>query len=96
MEYANDRKIMEIKECQTLRVIGKVILICGILAGVILFLATMKVDSGKYEYSKDMVFNPMCIAYLITCVLPATVIWALFNVVSNISKNITELNQRNN
>ena len=72
------------KSAKILRAVGITILVLGILMGLILFFTNMMIDSGKYTYSEDMVFNPMCFVYLLSAVIPSVVTWAFANAVADI------------
>jgi len=55
-------------------------------------LATMvMVDSGKYQYIDDYVFNPYGLAYSIGVLFSSIVTSVLLRVISNISKNLFEI-----
>lgn len=94
-------KILEIKETEpaeekitrtsdsanNLRIVGNIVLAIGVVAGLFVFFATMMVDSGKYTYSEDLVFNPTSLIYLLTAVIPSVTIWAFSKAVADIVDN---------
>lgn len=78
------------KSAATLRIVGVAVLIMGIFGGVIMCLLTMYVDSGKYTYTEDVVFNPMCFAYLFSIAFPSVITWAFAKAIADIVDNTSK------
>lgn len=78
----------------TLVVIGNIVLAAGILVGVICLFTICWVDSGKYHYSTDIVFNPTGFAMTVGIILSSLLTWAVLKVVANISKTLKEINSK--
>ena len=85
------QKQKTMQSAKILRTLAKIVLIIGISSGVVISFSTMMVDSGKYTYSKDLVFNPMCIAYLASLILTSVAFWAFSNAIADIVDNTSRI-----
>lgn len=92
-QQQNEETTQSIQSAKKLRIIGTIVLVIGVLMGIILLFSTMMINSGKYTYSDDMVFNPMCIVYAAASVVPSLVIWAFAGAVADIVDNTSSVKQ---
>lgn len=80
--------VEQFNESKTLRTLGFIILALGIILSVIIFFSTLFITTGDRYYTEKVV-NPLCFIYLFTGIFISLCIWSLFNVLSNISNNLT-------
>jgi len=95
----NQEKVQDVKKLNlsaenTLKVIAIIVLIGGIISTIICLFTIVVVDSGKYHYIDDKVFNPAGLATTIGVLLISLTIWASLIVLSNISVSLKEINSK--
>lgn len=78
----------------TLTVIANIVLVVGIIVGLICLFTICWVDSGKYSYSRDTVFNPSGFMGTIGVFVSSIVTWAVLKVFANISTNLKQINAK--
>lgn len=78
----------------TLTVIANIVLVVGIIVGLICLFTICWVDSGKYSYSEDIVFNPSGFAGTIGVFVSSIVTWAVLKVFANISTSLKQINAK--
>lgn len=82
----SEEKNKQLKESKILRTIGFVIILLALLSSVLIVIL-----AGFIDGRDGLVFNPICIFYVAVIMLPSLAITALFDVISNISNNITRI-----
>lgn len=87
MKKAEQSKVC--KSAKTLRVIGIITLVVGIILAIILFALTCTHNVGYYDE-----FNPVSLAWLMGVSLSAVSFWAFANSFASIDENIFELRHR--
>ncbi|MEJ6682240.1 MAG: hypothetical protein QNL21_09115 [Flavobacteriales bacterium] len=95
----NQEKVQDVKELDlsaenALQAIAATVLIGGIISTIICLFTIVAVDSGKYEYIDDKVFNPAGLATTIGVLLISLTIWASLKVLSNISVSLKVINTK--
>lgn len=78
----------------TLKTIAVVILVIGIIATLVLLVTIVWVDSGRYSYSTDIVFNPAGFATTLAVFLSTLISWASLRVLADISINLKKINSK--
>lgn len=73
---------------KVLNIIANVVLGLGILSSIVLLFTVCWVDSGRYRYTDDIVFNPMGFATTIGVLLSSIISWAVLRVICNISYSL--------
>ena len=76
---------------KVLSIIATVILVLGVLTTVMCLFNICWVDSGRYIYSKDIVFNPMGFATTIAILMGTLATWGVLRVLCNISNSLKVL-----
>lgn len=90
----NEVKELELSAENTLKSIADIVLIGGIISTIICLFTIVVVDSGKYQYIEDKVFNPAGFATTLGILLISLTIWASLKVLSNISVSLKEINNK--
>ena len=78
----------------TLKIIAVVVLVVGVIATLVLLVTIVWVDSGRYSYSTDIVFNPAGFATTLAVFLSTLISWASLKVLADISINLKEINSK--
>lgn len=92
-EGSKDIKI-DLSAENTLKTIAKIVLVIGVIATLVLLFTIVWVDSGRYNYITDTVFNPAGFATTLAVFLSTLISWASLRVLADISINLKEINSK--
>lgn len=79
---------------KALNVIATIVLILGIIGTVICSFSIVFVDSGRYTYSEDIVFNPIGFVTTLGVLLISLTIWSILRIFSEIATNVRQSNNK--
>jgi hypothetical protein len=90
----HDVEELDLSAENTLIVISYIVLIVGIISTMICLATIVYVDSGKYSFLQEKVFNPTGLAISLGILLFSVTICASLIVLSNISVSLKQINSK--